>query len=1034
MNNIKYYESNIELTLIEKLINIGFEYGNINDSWSENRRIDSFIDTETLKERLRIINPNIKEDILETVIKKICRIENPSLFERNHIFHNYLIDGITIEDHQARINPLIKLIDFKNVKNNTFQVYNQLKFKEYNETRIPDVILYINGIPLVIFELKSLEQRENTDLYHAYEQLGGNSENNGYRYDIPTLYNYNSLLVVGNGATTKVGTITSDWTHYNEWKSKNGEIGYKKEFAYKLDVIIEGLFIPNILLDIIQNNLFFKKKKSNKNEKILAQYYQYYCVKKTHLNITKHLKPNSDGRAGIVWHTQGSGKSFSMVMLTHRLIKDITLQNPTIIVLTDRNDLDNQLFETFSSVKEFLRTQPIQIDSRNDLVDRLSKLKEGGIIFTTIQKFDKNDVKPNFRTNIIVLSDEAHRSHYGIDEKLIVKKKEDGSLTTLSQYGYAKYIRDVLPNATFVGFTGTPVDNKEHSTVAIFGEIIDTYDMTQSIEDESTVRIFYESRLTKVFLDENKIKEVDEYYKYLLTDGAETNLIETSKRKMSKMEVIIGDENRLKLLATDIISHYNERKTILNGKAMIICYSRKIALSLYELMIQINPLIKEITEIIVTEGNKDTDYERTMFKNKDYRNKKAIEFKDSNSKFKIAIVVDMWLTGFDVVDLDVMYIDKPMKDHNLMQAIARVNRVYKGKQSGLIVDYISLHHALNKALSTYTARDRECNLLNVQNIAKTMIQELLSILNELFYKIDITNFFSTIENERFKTIQDGADFILENEDRKKRFLDTTKQLKDSYIVALGILDTKTKKLISYFITVRHFIQRILYDNDNGKFDLSAINKKVTELIAEAIKGDEVKILTQLQEDNKNSVWELLSEKKVEELRKSNPPHIFIKIMERLLKEAIIEYRAYNLIKAQEYSEKLKELLLIYNSRENDLNLNITILGLVSFSHEMVESEEYAKNNNLIGRERAFYDALTKDKKAVELMNDETLKLIAKELKTVVEEYATIDWSKKRDTQAKMRMKIRLLLKKYNYPPDYSEIATDRVIKQAEYTM
>ena len=1035
MSEIKFTESSLEKAIIERLEELGYDYAIDCEEWCLSRPLDSFINEELLLDRLSVINPGVKLPVLEQAISSLKNVDNPSLFERNHIIHKWLTDGIQIEDYESDVNPLVKFIDFKTIENNSFQVANQLKFKENRNLRIPDVIIFLNGIPIVVFELKSIEYNEDTFIERAYEQLGQNGESDGYRFDIPTLFNYNAFLVISDGANNKVGTLTSDITRYNEWKSVDGEIGYKKNYAYKLDVLLEGLMKPERLLDVIKNNLFFMNKDKEKPIKILSQYHQYFGVKKAYNSIKGAMKPNGDGKAGIVWHTQGSGKSFSMVMLAHKLITDIEMNNPTVVVLTDRNDLDNQLYTTFSNAAEFLRTRPVQVESREDLLKKIGEVKEGGIVFTTLQKFDKTNIVPNNRNNIVVISDEAHRSHYGIDEKIIIKENADGTYSTYSKYGYAKYIRDALPEATYIGFTGTPVESGDHSTSAIFGETVDTYDMTQSVEDGSTVKIFYESRLAKVWLDDAKLKEIDAYYEELAGQGVSENIIEESKSKLTSMEVIIGDNDRLRLLATDILEHYEERKDILSGKAMIVCMSRDIAFKLYNQLVDIAPEKKDEIAVIVTESNKDSEEKRELFKDKAYRENMAKEFKKKNGSIKIVIVVDMWLTGFDVTDLDVMYIDKPMKGHNLMQAIARVNRVHVGKESGLIVDYIGIKRSLEDALNVYTARDKELNLRDIQETAKSILDEKLSILDEMFYHVEKKGFFGGSNSVRLKAIQNGADFVFSTDEIKKAYLQVTKQLKDAYAVAIGVLDADYKKKVLYYLAVRHFVQKIERGNLPNEITPETINKHVADLIAEAIKGDEVEILTKVEDTEENrDIWDLLSEEKVEKLRKSQPPHVFIKIMERLLKEAVREYRGYNLVKAKEYSERLRKLLEAYNTREDDLKTDMTIVGLIAFSQEMVESEEYAKKNNLSGRERAFYDALVANKSAAEIMSDDILRVMAMELKAIVEEYATVDWSKKKDTRAKMRMQIKRLLKKYNYPPAYSEEAISRVVDQAEFMM
>ena len=1035
MSKIQFTESSLELAIIEQLEELGYDYAIETDQWFLSRALDSFINEELLLDRLVAINPGVRVSVLESAIAMLKNLDNPSLFERNHIVHRWLTDGIQIEDYESDVNPLVRFVDFANVKNNVFQVANQLKFKESRNLRIPDVILFVNGIPLVVFELKSIEYSEDTFIERAYEQLGRNGEADGYRYDIPTLFNYNAFLVISDGANNKVGTLTSELTRYNEWKSVDGEIGYKKNYAFKLQVLLEGLLQPARLLDVIKNNLFFMNKDKEKSIKILAQYHQYFGVKKAYDSIKRSLKPEGSGKAGIVWHTQGSGKSFSMVMLAHKLITDMEMCNPTIVVLTDRNDLDSQLFSTFSNAAEFLRTRPVQVESRDDLLEKIGSVKEGGIIFTTLQKFDKTRIIPNPRTNIIVISDEAHRSHYGIDEQIIYKQNDDGTYSSFSKYGYAKYIRDALPEATYIGFTGTPVEAGDHSTSAIFGETVDRYDMTQAVEDGATVKIFYESRLAKVWLDEGKLKEIDAYYEELTKEGVSEDIIEESKAKLTSMEVIIGDKDRLLLLAKDILEHYNERKNILNGKAMIVCMSRKIAAKLYNQLMELAPELRDVTALVVTESNKDTEEERKLFKDKAHRENAAKEFKRKDGSIKIAIVVDMWLTGFDVTDLDVMYIDKPMKGHNLMQAIARVNRVHVGKESGLIVDYIGIKRSLEEALNVYTARDKELNLRDIQETAKSILDEKLYILDEMFYKVDKKGFFGGSNSVRLKAIQNGADFVFTKEEYKKAYLHVTKQLKDAYAVAIGMLDADYKKKVLYYLAVRHFIQKVERGNMPTHITPETINKHVEELIAEAIKGDEVTILTKVEDTDQNrNIWDLLSEEKVEKLRQSQPPHVFIKIMERLLKEAVREYRGYNLVKAKEYSERLRKLLEAYNTREDDIQTDLTIVGLIAFSQEMVEDEENAKKNKLSGRERAFYDALVANKSAVELMSDDILRVMAMELKAIVEEYATVDWSKKRDTRAKMRMQIKRLLKKYNYPPDFTEEAISRVVDQAEFMM
>nr|MCR5422394.1 HsdR family type I site-specific deoxyribonuclease [Bacilli bacterium] len=884
-----------------------------------------------------------------------------------------------------------------------------------------------------VMELKSFEGLEGTLLEDAYNQLGGNSESDGYRYDIPTLFNYNAFNVISDGANSKVGVLTSKFDRYNEWKSINGELGYKDNYAFKLDVLVKGLLKQDRLLDVIKNNIFFINSDKNKIVKIMAQYHQYFGVQKSMERIKYALKPTGNGKAGILWHTQGSGKSLSMVMLAHRLITSVEHNNPTIIVLTDRNDLDNQLFNTFSSASSYLRCTPIKVTSRKDLLDKLKTIKQGGVVFSTIQKFDKEEIQVNNRSNIIVMADEAHRGHYGLYERISYEKNiSTEEIEMITSYGTEKYIRESLPNATFIGFTGTPVTTADKSTTDIYGDIIDTYDMTQSVIDGATVKIFYEGRLAKVWTDNSLLQKVDDYYKDLEKKGINEKVIEESKKRMSSIKVILEDKDLLHLLASDILEHYDERKDFLNGKAMIVMPTRKAAFILYNEMIRLRPSYKDIIAAIVTESNKDTDEMRELFKNSTHRDNMAKEFKSEKSSIKIAIVVDMWLTGFDVPDLDVMYFFKKMKEHNLMQAIARVNRVFPGKDSGLIVDYIGLNDNLNEALDKYTARDKEFNLKDIQDVALNILKEKLSIFNEWLYFIDIKKFNSQSAKERFSVIQEGAGFILGDEKRKKDYMQLSLDLKHAYTVCAGILKKEEHFAVQYYLSVRNYILKL--DAGSGPISIGDINEEVARLVSDAIKGDEVKVLSKIGTKGETSLVDLLRPEKIEELKKTNPPHVFLKIIENLLKQVIAESRKTNLYKAQQYSEKLRKILEKYHDRGTDFDTTDTIVKIIDFAQEVVSDEDEAMRKGLSGRERAFYDALAGNKSAYELLTDETLKCIAHELKDIVEEYATTDWSKKKSTQAKMRKEIKRLLKKYNYPPEYTEEAIVTVIKQAEYMM
>lgn len=930
---------------------------------------------------------------------------------------------------------MIRLIDFKNPENNTFQVCHQVKFNEGRNTRIPDVIIYINGIPLVVMELKTFdESATDATLELAYAQLGSNSEHNGYRYDIPTLFNYNAFLVISDGVSSKVGTLTSKIDRFNEWKSVNGEKGYDDTCTNKLNVLVDGLFDKNRLVDFLANNLFFIQDKNDKPIKIMAQYHQYFGVLKSLHSVLKTIKPVGDGKAGIIWHTQGSGKSFSMVMLAHRLLINQSLDVPTIVLLTDRIDLDDQLYKTFYSARNYLKCEPQIATSREDLVKKLGKIKQGGVILTTVGKFDKENLPKNERNNIIVMTDEAHRGHYGIYETVhYVKDKATEEMEAVFKYGVEKYIRDALPNATFIGFTGTPVSTKDKQTTDIFGDIIDVYDMTQSVIDGSTVKLYYESRLAKVWTNDEVLSEIDTYYNDLEESGAaDVASIEKSKREMSKIKMILEDDDMIDLFARDILNHYDERKGFLNGKAMIVCQTRIAAAKLYKKILELRPNYKDKTILVVTESNKDTEEQRKLFGNSLYRKELGDEFKKDNSKYKIAIVVDMWLTGFDVPDLDVMYFIKRLKSYNLMQAIARVNRVYPGKIYGLIVDYIGLGKALDEALTEYTDRDRANNVQDIKKEIYNILKEKLSILNEWFARVDRAGFYANDSLKRFTAIQNGSQFVLEDQNREKSFMnDLSIAVKQCFVVCGGVTTEAEKDDIYYYLAIRSYILKLR--SRTCIVSIKEMNEYVSNLLADAIKGDEVKVLTKGKDDSINVV-ELLSAEKIEELRKKNPPLIFVEIVKKLLERAIAESRKNNFFKSQEYSKRLRKILEDYNDRDATFAADATIVELVNFAGEMVADEKEAETLGITGRERAFYDALVRDKSAHELLQDETLKLIAIELRTIVEEYAKTDWANKESTRAKMRTKIKECLKKYNYPPEYRKQAVDDVIKQCEYIM
>ncbi|RMA78622.1 type I restriction enzyme R subunit [Metamycoplasma subdolum] len=1033
-----FNESKVEDYILELLQEEKYELIDENYSWFQERQLDEFINKELLLNCLKKINIKYSNDenVLEQAIKKIMRLESLSLFERNKEFHNLLINGIKIDSKKYTPRPLIKIIDFENINNNVFQVAHQIKFKEFDRKRIPDVVVFINGIPLIVMELKSFaEDAQKNTLYEAYTQLGSDSLGDGYRYDIPTLFNYNAFLVISDGVLSKVGTLTSKFERFNEWKSIKGETGLNSNETKKTDTLIKGLFQKERLIDIIHNNLFFIQNKNNEPKKILAQYHQYFGVKKAYESILKTKKPEGSGKAGIIWHTQGSGKSFSMLMLAHKILTSKNFDGvPTIVVLTDRINLDNQLYNTFLSAKEYLRCEPIQIEGREELLKTLGTVKQGGIIFATVQKFDKHKIAKNTRNNIIVLADEAHRSHYGLEEA-IHYKKINGDIEALFKYGYEKYIRESLPNATFIGFTGTPVNTAERQTTEIFGDIIDSYDMTQSIQDGATVKLYYEARFVTAKVDSNILNKIDNFYKQIeISNKASQEDIDRSKSQMSKITKLLEDDDMIKAFADDIIRHFDARSKVNNGKAMIVCQTRKAALKIYKYLTSLKDRndLKEKIILVATDSNKDSEAERKLYGTSYSRSSLAEEFKKIDSKKRIAIVCDMWLTGYDVADLDTMYLIKMIRQsHNLMQAIARVNRVFSGKNGGLIVDYLNLKSFLDKALSQYTERDQKNNCKDIKEEIYDILIEKLNILNAMFKTINCSSFQSNDAKQKFEAIQNGADFVLQDERRKKEFLGLTLDLKQAHSVCLSIIEKEIKWNIQYYLAIRSYILKL---NSHAQIvSTEHMNQYVEKLLVDAIQSDEIKILTEEQSFNDISdAIELLSEEKIKELRAQNPTSILIENIKRLLEKAISETRKNNYYKSQEYSQKLRHILDKYNNRGINFEPEKGIIALVGFAKEIFDDEKKANKLGLTGRERAFYDALVQGKTARDLMKDETLKLIASELKEFFDKYdsETTDWGKKEATQARIKIEIKKRLQKYNYPPEFRDQTIEVVIKQA----
>ncbi len=997
-------ENILEQVIISELREKGYEYlygPNIDRDYHEVILKDYF-DAAMLK-----INQGITMEIIEETYKTIKNLGLLKLEDMNAAFHKYLIEGVPIS-YRVNGEPAsftVHLIDFENPEENDFKVINQYTIIEYKNKR-PDVIVFINGIPMVLFELKNMVNADTT-IEDAYKQI------KNYQLDIPTLFYYNAFNVISDGLDTRVGTITSDFTRYMTWKSENGERPKESGVNY-FTTLINGVFPQERLLDILRNFIVFQDIKG-KTIKIMAGYHQYFAVRKAVERTKKSLEENSR-KVGVVWHTQGSGKSLSMVFYTGCIVSNPEFSNPTIVVLTDRNDLDNQLFGTFcSSSKLLLRQAPKQAQSRENLKDLL-RVNAGGIIFTTIQKFEESSEILSERSNIIFMADEAHRSQYGLEGKL---DRDTGEW----KYGMAKYMRDSLPNATFIGFTGTPIDFDDKSTVEVFGDYIDIYDMTQAVEDGATVPIYYENRTAKLKLNANLLKKIDAEYDKLAAEASEI-AIEKSKSDLSSIEAIIGSKERLRLLADDIIAHYEDRQYVLTGKAMIVCMTRRIAINLYKTILEKRPEWKNKIKVVLTSSNKDEEEWHDIIGNKTYRDQLMVEFKDEKSEFKIAIVVDMWLTGFDVPSMATMYIDKPMKGHNLMQAIARVNRVYKDKEAGLIVDYIGMAAELKTALSQYTKRDQD----KIPDLGQAYSIALgkLEIMRDFFYGFDYSAFFGDSDTERLAVIADGVNFALEfEEDEKKEYIKEATALSQAETLCRSLLDLPTKQEIEFFKSIKAGLCKC-----GGRVGITSneINARIMTMLEQAIEQDGVYNIF-AQAGKKNPEISILSDEYMDKIRKMKHKNIAAEMLRKLLEDNIRVFARTGVVKSQLFSEKMQKLLKIYNNRL--ITSAEVIEELLNLSREMTEAYKAGDEKGLSVEELAFYDALAADSEVLKKMQDEVLVEMAQELTELIRRSRTVDWDKKESARAYMRTQVKHLLRKYKYPPEKAKGAIDIVIKQAE---
>ena len=959
---------------------------------------------EIVRQSLFDINPSLATEAIDEAIVKIRNIENGSLVQRNEVFTDYMQNGVEVNffDGKDQCSTRVRLIDYDTPLRNNFTVANQWTVEE-KSVRRADIIVFVNGFPLVVVELKS-PSRENTDVSEAYAQL------RNYMQEIPSLFVYNAFCVMSDMSTSKVGTITAGEDRFMEWKTADGT---REDTRYaNFDVLFAGMFDKARLIEILHGFICFSKDEKQ-SAKILAGYHQFFAVRKAVDSVAEATQ--SDGKGGVFWHTQGSGKSLSMVFFAKRLQDAVS--SPTIVVLTDRNDLDGQLYRQFARCSEFLRQVPIQAESRKHLGELLREREANGIFFTTMQKFEENEEPLSIRRNIVVVADEAHRSQYGLTEKI----DKDGKV----KIGAARRVRNSLPNATYIGFTGTPISQKDRSTREVFGDYIDVYDMTQAVADGATRPVFYESRVINLKLDEATLRRIDEEYDSMAAE-AEEYAIEKSKHELGRLDSILGADDTISSLVEDIVGHYEDyRQFEQTGKAMIVAYSRPIAMKIYHRMLELRPEWRNKLAVVMTSGNKDPEEWRAIIGNDSHKKELERQFKDDAGQLKIVIVVDMWLTGFDVPSLSTMYVYKPMSGHNLMQAIARVNRVFEDKQGGLVVDYVGIASALKRAMNDYTVRDRRN--YGDTDIAKTAypeFQKKLEVCHDLLHGFDYSVFYGESDMERALAISGGVDFLQSptRVDIKQLYIKESLLLRQSLSLCQSLLNREERLKAAYFEAVRTLLTRV---EGKGKISLKEINERINELLKQSIKSDGViNLFSDINEE-----FSLFDPKFLEEISQMKQKNFAVELLRKLIAEQIRIYQRTNAVRAQKFSE------ILANAMSNYLKGMLTneqvIEELLKAAHAIANGEDDGKKLNLTSEELAFYDALTKPEAVEDFYTNDQLIAITRELTEALRTNKTIDWNMKESARAGMRRIIKRLLKKYNYPPEGQEMALETIMTQCE---
>lgn len=974
---------------------------------------------DVLRDCLVRLNRNLPVTAIDEAILKLNDFDAGSLLQKNMVFMDYLQNGITVKyavNGEER-SSVVRLIDYTDAAKNDFYVVNQYTFVENGNNRRPDIILFINGMPLVLMELKS-PSKDEVGAENAYNQI------RNYMQDVPSMFYYNAICVISDLSTNKAGTITSGLDRFMEWKTKDGD--YENTAYAQFDTFYEGMFQKERLLDILKNFILFSGD-GQKQFKILAGYHQYFAVRKA---IEKaKIATKTDGKGGVFWHTQGSGKSLSMVFYAHLLQE--ALDSPTIVVMTDRIDLDDQLYTQFAKCAPFLRQTPVQATSKENLRDLLDGRQANGIIFTTMFKFERGERPLSERRNIVVMADEAHRGQYGFDERIVMKENEQGEKEAHTVIGNARIIHDALPNATYIGFTGTPISAKDRNTREVFGDYIDIYDMTQAVEDGATRPVYYESRVIKLHLDKDTLALIDATYD-ALEQQSDTATIEKSKKMLGQMESVLGADSTVQSLCEDIVTHYEKyRANLLTGKAMIVAYSRPIAMKIYRKLLELRPAWKEKIGVVMTSGNNDPEDWKAIIGTKSHKEELARKFKDNDDTMKIAIVVDMWLTGFDVPSLATMYIYKPMHGYNLMQAIARVNRVFKDKEGGLIVDYVGIASALKAAMKEYTKRDQSrYGDMDISKVAYPKFQEKLQVCKDLLHGFDFSGFVGGSPLVMAKLVTGGVNFVLDAKapKRKDLFLREAMLLKQSHSLCSSMTTEQERHEAAYMEAVRSTVVKITYGGSGGKtLSLKEINAQINELLKASIQSQGVISLFDSKQADENI--SLFDPAVLDEISKMKEKNIAVEILKKLMAEQVSLYKRTNVVQSQKFSEKIAQLM---NSYYNGLITNEEVIKeLLKTAQEITELYNNGKKLGLTQEELAFYDALTKPENIKDFYQNNELIDLTRELTEMLRKNRTIDWQKKETARASMRKMVKHLLKKYKYPPEDYDTAISTVISQCE---